>query len=98
ERGAARAGDSGVEVSDSRRCVERDQLYGVAAGCVGDGAMEPAASGGEGEDALPSDGAGRGEGADYCVERLHEVDAGFAFSVAAVAAGYAGNGWIRAER
>src|SRR5207237_3260996 len=98
ERGAARTGDSGVEVWRARRCLERDQLYRAAAGCSGDGAMEPAASGGEGKDSVPADRAGGCEGADYCGERLHEDAAGFAFSVAAVAAGGVGDGWIWTER
>ena len=79
ERGAAGAGDSGVEVWRACRCVERDQLHGAAAGCAGGRALEPAASGGEGEGAVSAECAGRCEGADYCGERLYEVDAGCRF-------------------
>ena len=55
ERGAASAGDSGVEVRRADGCVERDELYGTAAGGAGGGAMEPAASDGEGAGAVPGD-------------------------------------------
>ena len=83
ERGAAGAGDSGGEVPDCRRCVERDQLYRAAARGDCDGALEPVASGGRGEEDIHRDGAGRREGADRRGERLHEVAAGCAGSVAA---------------
>ena len=97
ERGTASAGDSGDEVWRTRGCVERDELYGAAAGCAGCGAVEPAASGGEGADTISSECSGCGEGTDHCRQRLHEGVAGCTVAVAAFAAGHAGNRWIWPE-
>ena len=62
ERGAAGAGDSGGEVRRGDGCVERDQLQRAAARGAGRGALEPAASGRSGEDAVHRVGAGKAKG------------------------------------
>ena len=98
QRGAQGPADPGGKIWGRGRRLERHQLWRVAPGSPGDGAMESAAPGRARTPAAHRTGPGGRGRTDYRGQRLYESGGRPVVAVAAGPPGNAGHRWIRPQR